>query len=157
MHQCDFAKICLFYGCFFFFLSEIEAKSHPCYWQQEVKYNMDIKMDVHNNQFTGIQTIKYKNNAPESLTKIFFHLYLNAFQPGSVMDVRSQASPKAGMGIGSRISRLMPHEIGYQHITKLTINGVPLSFEIVGTILEATLSKPIKPGQTVRYSLAKHN
>ena len=150
MHQCDFAKICLFCGCFFFFLSEIEAKSHPCYWQQEVKYDMSIKMDVRNNQFTGIQTIKYKNNAPESLNKIFFHLYLNAFQPGSVMDIRSQASPKAGMGIGSRISRLMPHEIGYQHITKLTINGVPLNFEIVGTILEATLSKPIKPGQTVR-------
>ena len=150
MHQCDFAKICLFCGCFFFFLSEIEAKSHPCYWQQEVKYDMNIKMDVHTNQFTGIQTIKYKNNAPESLNKIFFHLYLNAFQPGSVMDIRSQASPKAGMGIGSRISRLMPHEIGYQHITKLTINGVPLNFEIVGTILEATLSKPIKPGQTVR-------
>ena len=149
----DIANICLFCVCFFFFPSWMEAKSHPGYWQQEVKYNMDIKMDVHNNQFTGIQTIKYKNNAPEPLHKVFFHLFLNAFQPGSAMDIRSQASPKAGIGLGSRISRLMPHEIGYQRITKLTINGVPLPFEINGTILEATLQKPIKPGQSVKFEM----
>ena len=153
MLQWDISKICLLYGCFFFVPSGTEAKSQPNYWQQEVKYNMDIKMDVHTNQFTGIQAIKYKNNAPEPLVKVFFHLYLNAFQPGSVMDIRSQATPKAGMGIGGRISRLMPHEIGYQHITKLTINGIPLRFDITGTILEATLPKPIKPGQTVRFEM----
>ena len=153
MCQKYIANICLFYGLLFIFLPPAEAKSNRYYWQQEVKYNMDVRMDVENNQFTGIQTIKYKNNSPDALNKVFFHLFLNAFQPGSAMDIRAQANPKAGIGLGGRISRLLPHEIGYQHIISLTMDGKPVDFQVVGTILEVSLPKTIKSGQSVKFGM----
>ena len=51
---------------------------------------MNINMDVQSNQYTGKQQIEYWNNSPDSLNRVFFHLYWNAFQPNSMMDVRSR-------------------------------------------------------------------
>jgi len=59
-------------------------------WQQHAEYEMEIDFDVKKDQFSGKQKIKYQNNSPDTLTKVFYHLYYNAFQPGSMMDVRSR-------------------------------------------------------------------
>src|SRR6187401_1428832 len=59
-------------------------------WQQRVKYNMNIDMDVNTNRFTGKQKLEYSNNSPIALNKVFYHLYFNAFQPNSSMDARSR-------------------------------------------------------------------
>lgn len=60
------------------------------YWQQRVKYTMELDVNAKANQFTGKQKLEYWNNSPDTLTKVYYHLYWNAFQPGSMMDVRSQ-------------------------------------------------------------------
>ena len=60
------------------------------YWQQKVKYTMDIDVDATANQFKGKQKLEYWNNSPDTLTRVFYHLYWNAFQPGSMMDERSR-------------------------------------------------------------------
>ncbi|HET6994818.1 MAG TPA: M1 family peptidase, partial [Chitinophagaceae bacterium] len=64
----------------------------PGYWQQRIKYAMDVNLDVNTNKITGKQTINYTNNSPDTLGKIFIHLYWNAFQPNSMMDVVSQST-----------------------------------------------------------------
>src|SRR5213596_1934688 len=64
--------------------------SQPDCWQQCVKYTMNIDMNVQTNQFTGKQTLEYSNNSPDTLTRVFYHLYFNAFQPNSMMDTRSR-------------------------------------------------------------------
>ena len=43
-------------------------------WQQKVDYEMDIDMDVKTYQYIGNQKITYKNNSPETLTKVYYHL-----------------------------------------------------------------------------------
>src|SRR6186713_3445114 len=68
----------------------LSLSAQPDRWQQRVKYTMDINMDVSTNRFTGKQTLSYTNNSPDTLRKVFYHLYWNAFQPGSMMDVRSR-------------------------------------------------------------------
>ena len=60
------------------------------YWQQEVEYTMNIVVDAPAHQFTGEQRIVYTNNSPDVIDRVFYHLYFNAFQPGSMMDVRSR-------------------------------------------------------------------
>src|SRR6201986_3368555 len=77
---------------FFLFiaLSVQTAFSQPDRWQQRVKYSMDIDMNVETNRFTGKQKLEYTNNSPDTLTRVFYHLYFNAFQPGSMMDNRSR-------------------------------------------------------------------
>lgn len=66
------------------------AFAQPDRWQQKVKYTMDINMDVTTNRFTGKQKLEYTNNSPDTLKRVFYHLYWNAFQPNSMMDMRSR-------------------------------------------------------------------
>src|SRR5690554_6029815 len=121
-------------------------------WQQAVKYDMDVKMDVKNNQYHGSQVLEYTNNSPDTLKKVFFHLYYNAFQPNSMMDVRSRTIADPDRRVIDRISKLGPDEIGYLHVTELSVNGQDLEFEEVGTILEVTLTEPILPHSTVVFN-----
>ena len=65
-------------------------QAQPDRWQQRVKYTMNIDMNVQTNQFTGKQKLEYWNNSPDTLSRVFYHLYFNAFQPGSMMDTRSR-------------------------------------------------------------------
>jgi hypothetical protein len=123
------------------------------YWQQRVKYTMDVDVDVQTNRFTGKQVLEYWNNSPDTITKVFYHLYWNAFQPNSMMDVRSrrQGSMQAGgrpdwdNRVKDRILDLQPNEIGYQKILSLKMNGRPQNVKIDETILEVELDKPIPP------------
>src|SRR6476469_648530 len=73
-----------------FTLQFLLSYAQPDRWQQRVKYTMDVKMDVATNRFTGTQRLEYSNNSPDTLNRVFYHLYWNAFQRGSEMDMRSQ-------------------------------------------------------------------
>lgn len=123
-------------------------------WQQKAEYLMEIDFDVETNQFTGTQKLTYYNNSPETLDKVFYHLYLNAFQPGSMMDVRSRTISDPDKRIGDRIYLLTPDEIGYHKINSLTQNGKPVEFRVTGTILEVQLHTPIRPGKKAVFDMA---
>lgn len=146
-------KVCLLYALIMCYIPQAQSNTNKNYWQQEISYKMEVELDVLTNILTGSQTIKYKNNSPETLDKVFFHLYLNAFQPGSAMDVRSAILPDPDPRVGSRIGSFLPEEIGYQRILKLTHNGENVTFSVVGTILEVDLPRPIKPGQTAKFQM----
>ncbi len=126
-------------------------------WQQHVNYTMDIDMDVKKHCFEGKQTLVYTNNSPDTLTRVFYHLYFNAFQPGSVMDVRNSylPDPDARMMLAdkktTRMSQLKESEQGWHKISKLTQDGADTKFEVNGTILEVDLAKPILPGQSQTF------
>ena len=135
------------------------------YWQQKADYKMEVAMDVKNYQYKGKQTLVYINNSPDTLKKVFFHLYPNAFQPGSEMDARIQniKDPDGRMvtktkidGVEvkeSRIKNLKPNEIGFLKIENFRQDGNLASAKTVGTILEVTLAKPILPNKTTTFTL----
>ncbi|MFM9827066.1 M1 family metallopeptidase [Flavobacterium sp.] len=135
------------------------------YWQQHVDYKMDVVMDVKNYQYRGKQELVYTNNSQDTLKRVFYHLYYNAFQPGSEMNARLQniADPDARMvnkitADGktvkeSRISKLKPNEIGFLKITNFKQDGVIASVKEVGTILEVTLAKPLLPNSKTKLTL----
>ncbi|MFK7807228.1 MAG: hypothetical protein AB8F74_05430, partial [Saprospiraceae bacterium] len=122
-------------------------------WQQAVDYTMNIDMDVKKHQMKGTQKLVYTNNSPDELNKVFYHLYFNAFQPGSMMDVRNITLGDSDPRVGSRIGNLKDNEIGYHKITSLKQNGKDVSYEVVGTILEVTLNEPIKPNSNVTFDM----
>ncbi|WP_431132996.1 M1 family metallopeptidase [Psychroserpens mesophilus] len=157
--------------CFLFANSETSAQTPQIvyktegYWQQQANYTMDIDMDVTSNQFKGKQNIVYTNNSPDELDKVFYHLYFNAFQPGSEMDIRAQTildpdrrlAPNVGTKetpvYKSRIAKLQPDEIGYIKIESLLQNEKPLTYDVVGTVLEVKLNQPIQPGEQVNFDM----
>ena len=122
-------------------------------WQQHANYFMEIDMDVNTNRFQGTQKIKYTNNSPDVLDQVFYHLYFNAFQPGSMMDVRSRTIEDPDRRVRDRISKLSEDEIGYQKIFSLKQDGKDVKYEVEGTVLEVELAKPIQPGQTVTFDM----
>ena len=64
----------------------LQANAQPDRWQQAVDYTMVIDMDVKKHQYKGTQKLVYTNNSPDELKHVFYHLYFNAFQPGSMWD-----------------------------------------------------------------------
>ncbi len=124
------------------------GQNNTAYWQQKVDYKMDIDMNVDTNQYKGKQELKYTNNSPDTLYRVFYHLYFNAFQPGSEMDVRSRTISGSSGRIADKISKLNLSEIGYIKVNSLKQDGISVDFDVAGTILEVTLKKPILPGQS---------
>ena len=122
-------------------------------------------MDVKTYLYKGKQNLVYTNNSPDTLHRVFYHLYNNAFQPGSEMDMRLQSikDPDSRMVNKikvdgkevkeSRISKLKPNEIGYLHVFNFKQDGENALAKEVETILEVTLAKPILPGKSTTFTL----
>ena len=129
------------------------SQNNTSYWQQKADYKIAIDLDVETHQYKGVQELTYTNNSPDTLYRVFYHLYFNAFQPGSEMDVRSRNIEDSDKRVGDRISKLLPSEIGFIKPQRLTQDGVLLSFEIAGTILEVELNTPILPNKSTVFTM----
>src|SRR5690554_3109637 len=116
-------------------IATTQAQNNTSYWQQHVDYTMDVDVNTTKHQITGTQKLVYTNNSPDELDRVYYHLYFNAFQPGSMMDVRSRTIVDPDRRVGDRISKLSADEIGYQDITSLKQDGKPVKFSIEGTIM----------------------
>jgi hypothetical protein len=123
-------------------------------WQQKAEYTMNVALDDKTHKLTGDQKIVYYNNSGDTLTKVYYHLYFNAFQPGSMMDVRSLNIADPDKRIGARISKLQPNETGYQNVTNMKQDGKAIKTRVNGTILEVELAKPIMPRSRTTLELS---
>jgi hypothetical protein len=142
----------------------IYAQSNS-YWQQHVDYKMDVTMDVNNYQYRGTQELVYTNNSADTLKKVYYHLFNNAFQPGSEMDARlhSIKDPDGRMVNKvvvdgkevkvSRIESLKSNEIGYLKISNFKQDGAGAAAKTVGTILIVDLVNPISPNTKTTFTL----
>ena len=153
--------------CILIFSSFITS-AQPDRWQQKLAYNIDVKMNVTTNQFMGVEKIDYWNNSPDTLDRVFFHLYWNAFQPNSMMDVRSRELGKTVLGtdrdgndvrdwderVKDRIQNLKPDEIGYDSTSYVKLNGVAQNLIYHETILEVELKTPLLPHSKNSFEVA---
>ena len=150
-----------------FVMSVLFSNAQADRWQQRINYNIKASLDVNTNIIKGTEEIVYDNNSTDTLTKVYFHLYWNAFQPNSVMDIRSRELGKNTMTnrrgdvvkdwdarVTDRIEKLSPTEIGYQRVSTITINGKAQYLIEHETILEVQLTQPILPKSSVKMSVA---
>ncbi|MEO6456250.1 MAG: M1 family peptidase, partial [Ginsengibacter sp.] len=151
---------------FFFLILHLALSAQPDRWQQRIKYVMDINLDVVTNKITGKQNITYTNNSPDTLNRIFIHLFWNAFQPNSMMDMVSRSSENLVLGkdingndvndfdrrFKKRIIDVTPQEEGYCKILKFTLRGKPQETRLHETILEVKLNDFILPNSTVIFN-----
>ena len=81
----------VFIGLLFFLAASSQTND---YWQQKADYKIYIDVDVEKHRFHAeSDELVYHNNSPDTLYKIYFHLYYNAFKPNSMMSVRSANIP----------------------------------------------------------------
>ena len=123
------------------------------YWQQKADYEMEIELDVSSAQFNGKQRILYTNNSPETLNKVFYHLYFNAFRPGSEMAERQKSSLDVNRRFKVIIDSIGPKSYGKIQVKNLKQNGILLNPIFSETILEVPLANPILPGESAVLDL----
>ncbi len=146
------------------FVSNVSAQADR--WQQHIDYKINAALDVQTNIVKGTENIVYTNNSPDTLKKVYFHLYWNAFQPNSSMDIRSRELGKTTFTnrrgtqvqdwdarVKDRIQQLKPNEIGYQRVQQITIAGKSQQLIEHETILEVVLTQAIQPKSSVSLSL----
>ena len=143
-------------------LSLMFSAQKGAYYQQSVKYKMDIDVNAQNYTYYGKQTIDYTNNSPDELKVVYFHLYWNAFKPNSMMDqrVKNQGLNADGRLMvkenGKPISRLasIPEDKeGSQKIHWIKQKGKNLKYEIQETIMKVYLNEPLKPNSSTSFTM----
>jgi hypothetical protein len=71
-------------ACFLAALPLLAAAQQPAnpatYWQQEVKYSIDVALDDQKHELAGREELTYTNNSPQALSFIWFHLWPNAYR-----------------------------------------------------------------------------
>ena len=124
------------------------------YWQQHVDYKIEVDVNVETAQYEGKQRVVYTNNSPDRLVRVFFHLYFNAFQPGSEMDVHSRNIADPDSRVMGRIEKLEKKDQGYLSVYSIKQDGVEINSHVAGTVLEVDLNKPIRPGESTVFDMA---
>ena len=133
-------------------LSPIALAQYPG-WQQEVDYTMDITVDAPTHRYSGVMDVTYINHSPDALDRIPFHLFFNAFQPGSMMDVRSRNIADPDRRVGDRILGLPEDEQGWIQVNAARVGKTEVEFEANGTIGWLTLPKTLAPGKKTKIHL----
>ena len=123
------------------------------YWQQAVDYTIEVALDHETAQYKGNQTVIYTNNSPETLHKVFFHQYFNAFKPGSEMAIRLKNAGDKNGRFKVDIDSLSPKQQGYLKVSGLTQDGVMAEVVNSETILEVTLAQALAPGKSTTFKM----
>ena len=124
------------------------------YWQQAADYTIEVALDHETAQYKGNQTVIYTNNSPETLHKVFFHQYFNAFKPGSEMAIRLKNAGDKNGRFKVDIDSLSPKQQGYLKVSGLTQDGIMADVVDSETILEVTLPQALAPGESTAFKMS---
>lgn len=116
---------------------------HKGYWQQDVWYKINAKLDANTEVISGEEYIEYTNNSPNDLTQMYFHLYQNAVQPGGLVDQLYDAN-KTPHTFGKYESQKLGTEI-----FEVRINEQKVEAQVDGTIMKIKLPESLKSGSKV--------
>lgn len=140
------------------------------YWQQQVDYVIDVKLDEDERRLYGKETITYHNNSPYTLKYLWLQLEQNRFKEDSIAE-RSvefggigrrgpgtrKESPEgpAGLSIGEikRMQWLEDTKPGYDISAVTDANGKPLKFTIVGSQMRVDLPERLASGESYEFKI----
>ncbi len=132
------------------FIDSIQSQN---YWQQEVDYKILVDVNAKNNSYKGSQEIIYTNNSKDTLNKVFFHLYFNAFRKDSEMAIRLDNGDDANTRFDVDINKLEPEEEGFLNVSNLKQDNIKVETFLSDTILEVTLADPLLPGNSSVFTM----
>jgi hypothetical protein len=124
--------------------------AQKAYFQQKVNTNIQATLDDKQHQLRGYITMDYTNNAPEELSFIYLHLWMNAFN-----DKKSAYAKQALKHNNTRFYFAAPKEMGGYRNLSFTVNDKKCGVEIEKDnpdIFKILLESPLKTGETIRIS-----
>jgi hypothetical protein len=122
-----------------------QERYHP--FQQGVEYRIEATQDDDTSLLTGRARLRYTNNAPEALDRLYFHQYLNAFRPNSAW---SQYDLRFGDRTFQDLGR---DQHAFERITAFVVDGTPVRPVYPGapdsTVFYVELPTPLEPGDSM--------
>jgi hypothetical protein len=122
------------------------------YWQQDIHFTATARLDEPSGVLTGSGRLLYVNHSPDTLSTLAFHLYLNAFRPGSKWAARQTAEDGF-----SPYAALPDPYYAYERLARVSVGGTDLVARYPGapdsTVAEVTLPARLAPGDSVSVDL----
>ena len=118
------------------------------YWQQDIYYSIKAELDDSTDIIAGNLELTYWNNSPDTLTYVYFHLYQNAFQPGSYLDNLTE---------NNDVKSIYSKHEKVKHGTVVDFVRTEqdnLKMESDNTILKVYLIKPLLPDDSIKFSIS---
>lgn len=65
---------------FFLILFTLSTRAQTAYWQQSLQFQISVSLDDKENTLDGTLKLNYRNNSPDTLKFIWFHIWPNAYK-----------------------------------------------------------------------------
>ncbi len=133
-------------GSFYSSSQNLNSTPEVGYWQQEVSYSIEARLEPDGSKVYGRLEINYRNNSPVVLKELYFHLYPNGYRRNSL---RYEEAKKHNRILLDE-SYPAPFDEGYIYVKKVfrgsCSSSVPLDYFINETVMKVTLDEPVPPG-----------
>ena len=120
----------------------------PRYWQQRVQYRIQAELDPATARLSGVETIVYHNNSPDTLRELRFLLYQNAYAPGVP---RNRRVPVTGGVTLEQVS------VGGRVASASAVLTGPLTYTVDGTQMRLALPRALPPGASTTVEISWHH
>lgn len=132
-----------------FYLLALNVFSQEGYFQQEVNYKINVRLNDQKHELSAFIEMEYVNNSPDTLSFIYMHLWPNAY--------KNNQTALAKQKLSNGWTRLFKDENrrGFIDSLDFKVNELPILVEYDQThidICKLNLNEPIKPGQSIRIS-----
>jgi aminopeptidase N len=128
----------------------------PRYWQQRADYDIEVALDEDARRITGSETIRYRNESPQTLRYLWLQLDQNRFRPDSADSLTRTMGPEERISFGAlRREQFLADVEGGYGITAVTDGrGNALPHVIRGTLMRIDLPSPVGQGDEVTFRVA---
>ena len=83
-------KYCTIFSIFILYQGQLSYGSEMEYFQQDVKYEIEVTLNDKDHSLSGFEKIEYTNNSYDTLDFIWFHLWPNAYKNDSTAFAKQQ-------------------------------------------------------------------
>ncbi len=139
---------------FVLFSVNTKAQSSQPYFQQEVNYTIQVRLDDVKHELLGDEIIEYKNNSPQELTFIYMHIWPNAYK-----DNTTELGKQLLDNGSTKFYYSKEEDRGYIDMLEFKVDTKPVKWEYVKDTIDVCkiyLNEPLKSGGKIYISTPFH-
>lgn len=131
----------------FVFSSQVRSQD---YWQQEVNYEISVRLDDERHMLHAFETFEYINHSPDTLDELYIHLWPNAYK-----NEKSALAQQMLEDGDEGLLNVSSEDCGFIDSLAFQINGTKVNYKIFNghqDIVVLALVKPLLPGESIQVA-----